>query len=117
MTSSGTLGAQPLTHRISIKISDFATLAYLFFETLVSVSAPSTYLLSVTHTYVIREERGRGKKKKRWPIMTIILCSQSLTRHRGPILPLDLNQQGQGVQVAQAVVEADREVDGEAGAA
>lgn len=27
--------------------------------------------------------------------MTIILCSQSLTRHRGPILPLDLNQQGQ----------------------
>lgn len=48
--------------------------------------------------------------------MTIILCSQSLTRHRGPILPLDLNQQGQGVQVAQAVVEADWEVDGEAGA-
>lgn len=42
--------------------------------------------------------------------------AQSLTRHRGPILPLDLNQQGQGVQVAQAVVEADREVDGEAGA-
>lgn len=38
VTSSGTLGAQPLTHRISIKISDFATLAYLFFETLVSVS-------------------------------------------------------------------------------
>ncbi|OXH26643.1 hypothetical protein J005_05352 [Cryptococcus neoformans] len=36
VTSSGTLGAQPLTHRISIKISDFATLAYLFFETLVS---------------------------------------------------------------------------------
>lgn len=36
--------------------------------------------------------------------MTIILCSQSLTRHRGPILPLDLNQQGQGVQVAQAAV-------------
>lgn len=64
VTSSGTLGAQPLTHRISIKISDFATLAYLFFETLVSVSAPSTYLLSVTHTYVIREERGREKKKK-----------------------------------------------------
>lgn len=39
--------------------------------------------------------------------MTIILCSQSLTRHRGPILPLDLNQQGQGVQVAQAVVEVE----------
>lgn len=38
VTSSGTLGAQPLAHRISIKISDFATLAYLFFETLVSVS-------------------------------------------------------------------------------
>lgn len=42
--------------------------------------------------------------------MTIILCSQSLTRHRGPILPLDLNQQGQGVQVAQAVVEVEEVV-------
>lgn len=46
--------------------------------------------------------------------MTII-CSQSLTRHRGLILPLDLNQQGQGDQVPQAVV-VDRGVDGEAGA-
>ncbi|XAO24560.1 hypothetical protein I312_103364 [Cryptococcus bacillisporus CA1280] len=36
VSSSGTVGAQPLTHKISIKLSDFATLAYLFFETLVS---------------------------------------------------------------------------------
>ncbi|KIR96075.1 hypothetical protein L804_06566 [Cryptococcus deuterogattii 2001/935-1] len=36
ISSSGTVGAQPLTHKISIKLSDFATLAYLFFETLVS---------------------------------------------------------------------------------
>lgn len=47
--------------------------------------------------------------------MTII-CSQSLTRHRGLILPLDLNQQGQEDQVPQAAV-VDGGVDGEAVAA
>lgn len=52
--------------------------------------------------------------------MTII-CSQLLTRHRGLILPLDLNQQGQGDQVPQAVVVGrvvvGRGADGEAGQA
>lgn len=47
--------------------------------------------------------------------MTII-CSQSLTRHRGLILPLGLNQQGQGDQVPQAVV-VEGGVDGAAVAA
>lgn len=51
-----------------------------------------------------------GKKKK---TNDDRLSSQSSTRHHGPILQLDLNQQGQGDQVRQAVVEAVREVDGE----
>lgn len=114
ISSSGTLGAQPLTHKISIKISDFATLAYLFFETLVSVSQSKTSKYTSFITCVIRDEMGGQKKKK---TNDDRLSSQSSTPHHGPILQLDLNQQGQGDQVRQAVVEAVREVDGEAGEA
>ncbi|OXM75647.1 hypothetical protein C364_07060 [Cryptococcus neoformans Bt63] len=58
VTSSGTLGGQPLAHRISIKISDFATLAYLFFETLVS---PIVNPASWTDPTARPKSRGTGR--------------------------------------------------------
>lgn len=60
---SGTVGAQPLTHKISIKLSDFATLAYLFFETLVSVSQDKwqihIFYLSCVHIMIGRKRIKR----------------------------------------------------------
>lgn len=63
VSSSGTVGAQPLTHKISIKLSDFATLAYLFFETLVSVSQDKwqihIFYLSCVHIMIGRKRIKR----------------------------------------------------------
>lgn len=63
VSSSGTVGAQPLTHKISIKLSDFATLAYLFFETLVSVSHDKwqihIFYLSCVHIMIGRKRIKR----------------------------------------------------------
>ncbi|WVQ98289.1 hypothetical protein IAU59_005412 [Kwoniella sp. CBS 9459] len=63
VSSSGTIGSQPLSRKITSQVSDYATLAYLFVETLIS---PIVNPASWTNPS-IRPSSGRGSKRPGGP--------------------------------------------------